>query len=279
MRIWQDKNKFFAVFDSISEMVRHCKNAPNGANFGNTRTSQRVDRAWTGTETYEEAEQLITEGWEEGFKKLSDNLKDRDVDEEIQNKRFMPRTDVEGYAPCVPHVIIGRPDTMFNAEMHPKKFKIVDIILNIGVSGGTNTDEIVERGIVAMNYISQLEMAGYRCNLHIARCGVDGGEQVFFLTKIKDSTEPFSIKRMAFPLIHPSMNRRFMFRVLESMNVGYQWTSGYGRTEDDHADELFKIYKKAFIFPSLNTISMRNNPVDYMKKVKEWNKKYASNSK
>lgn len=271
MKKWQDGNNFFVTFDNITEMVRYCKTAPNGKNFTSS-SSKDKDHSFTMTNNFEEAVSLITNGWEEGFVKLKENLKDRNVDEEIQNRRYTPKTDLEGFAPCVPHLLVGRPDTMCNAEMLPKKYKIIDIIINIGVSGGTDTDSIVKRGIVAINYVNQLEMAGYRCNIHIARCGVESPEKVFFLVKIKDSTETFSIKRMAFPLIHPSMNRRFMFRILESTDVSRDWNYGYGRTTDNHVEELFKLYKKTFVFPSLNTIGIYGTPVEYMTRVKEWNK-------
>jgi len=269
MKKWIEGRNFFCVFDSISDMTKYCKNTPNHPSFY-ARSSKENDYSFTHTKSFEEAEELISRGWEEGYKKLTDNLKDREVDEEIQNKRYVPKTDVEGFAPCVPHVIIGRPDTMVNAEFHPKKFKIVDIIVNIGVNGGTSTEDIINRGIVVLNYISQLESAGYRCNLYVARCGIESGESVFFLTKVKESSEPLSIKRLAFPLIHPSMNRRFMFRILETLPVCNEWCYGYGRTTDVNDKVLYKLYRKSFIFPSLNTISYCE-PITYIKKVKKWN--------
>lgn len=277
MKIWieeKGKKTFFVKFDNIVELVRYCKNTPNSSSMAAYNDSQHTNNeSWYGTATYQDAEKLITNGWEEGFKKLAENLRDRDVDEEIQNRRFTPRTDIVGFTPCVPHLLVGRPDTMHNAEMHPKKFKIVDIVSNCSASCGTSQAEINRRGIVIVNYINQLEMAGYRCNLHVAELAEKGNEQTLYITKIKDSTEPISIKRIAFPLIHSSMLRRFYFKVLETLPVDSGWGYGYGRPTDGHVDLLYKIHKKTFVFPSFNTINC-TEPIKYMKSVKEWNKKY-----
>lgn len=274
MKSTQKDGLFVVTFDNIVELVRYCKNTPNSDSMRNATSSHTINETeWYGTRTYEEAEFLITDGWQEGFVKLRDNLKDRDVDEEIQNRRFTPKTDYEGYAPCVPHLLVGRPDTMCNADMLPKKFKVVDIISNIAASCSTSQETIIRRGVIIVNYINQLEMAGYRCNLHIAELCREGSERTIYLTKIKDSTETLSIKRVSFPLIHPSMLRRFYFKVLETLPVNSSWTCGYGVPTDDHTDELFKMYKKTFVFPSINTVKL-SEPVSYMKAVKEWNKKY-----
>jgi len=278
MKSWVENNSkktFIVKFDNIVELVRYCKNTPNSSSMSGRNYSHWTgDSEWNGTSTYEEAERLITEGWQDGFKKLADNLRDRDVDEEIQNKRYTPKTDLVGFTPCVPHLLVGRPDTMHNAEMHPKKFKIVDIVSNVAASASTSKDEIIRRGIVVVNYINQLEMSGYRCNLHVAELAVEGGEQTVYLTKIKDSTETISIKRIAFPLIHPAMLRRFYFKVLETLPVDSDWRSGYGWPTDNHVDVLFRMHKKTFVFPSYNTISCGSDPIKYMKDVKEWNKKH-----
>lgn len=276
MKSWVEqsdsKKTFIVKFDNIVELVRYCKNTPNSSVMKSQNSSHNTGNAgWNGTSSYEEAERLITEGWQDGFKKLADNLRDRNVDEEIQNKRFTPKTDIVGFTPCVPHLLVGRPDTMHNAELHPKKFKIVDIVSNVSASASTSVDEIVKRGIVIVNYINQLEMAGYRCNLHVAELAKEDDEQTLYLTKIKDSTESISIKRIAFPLIHPAMLRRFYFKVLETLPVNSDWCYGYGRPTDDHVEVLFKMHKKTFVFPSYNTIKCGDNPIEYMKKVKEWN--------
>lgn len=279
MKSWVEKENgkktFIVKFDNISEMVRYCKNTPNSKKMTEQKLSHKTgDRSWYGTETYEEAEKLITDGWQEGYKKLAENLRDRDVDEEIQNRRYTPKTEIEGFAPCVPHYLLGRPDTMHNAFMNPKKFKVVDIISNVSASAGTSVEEINRRGIVIVNYINQLEMAGYRCNLHVCEMSTEGSEYTLYLTKVKDSTETISIKRIAFPLIHSGMLRRFYFKVLETLPVSSGWHYGYGRPTDATVQTLFKMHKKTFVFPSFNTISCGRDPIDYMKKVKDWNKFY-----
>lgn len=274
MKSTQKDGLFVVAFDNIAELVRYCKNTPNSRSMQRSTSSHKSgESSWYGTSNYEEAERLITDGWEEGFVKLRDNLKDRDVDEEIQNRRFTPKTDFEGYAPCVPHLLVGRPDTMCNADMLPKKYRVVDIISNVSASASTSREDIIKRGVIVVNYINQLEMSGYRCNLHIAELAEEGNERTIYLTKIKDSTETLSIKRISFPLIHPSMLRRFYFKVLETLPVDNSWNYGYGMPTDAHVDELFKLYKKTFVFPSINTVKL-SEPVTYMKAVKEWNKKH-----
>ena len=58
--------------------------------------------------------------------------------------------------------------------------------------------------------------------------------------KIKDYNETLDLQRLSFPIAHPSMFRRFGFRVTESVEglKSTNWPYGYGRSIETDQEQM-----------------------------------------
>jgi len=275
--MYKDKiNNFFLFeFNSVHECVQYCKTAKiNTKVFGNSPSSEREGNSFSGVESLEKAYEMATDGWDEGYKQVLNNLNTLKVNTNTKNHKFQERISVEGYTPCVPRAIIGHPETMFQGTMIPFKNKIVDVFVQNANSCSVASDTIIKVGIVACNYINEIEAKGYRTNLYSLESKEDGNEKSLYITKVKDSREQLSLKRIVFPLAHSAMLRRIYFRVLETSDVHSGWASGYGQPNDQIGkDYIAKKYPKAFMFPSQRSVTYNSTdtPMTYLEKVWVWN--------
>lgn len=270
-------NDYITICDSIDELVRYLKDAPlNHKVFGdNPSSSKTSNNSWSGTPSLNAALKLLTNGWEEGYKQLLEQLKFKDMAPTVINRKFIERTDVIGYSPCVPRAIQGLPDSMFWGQITPIKSKVIDIFVNVTCSASVDPEEIMRRGILVLNFINSVEKKGYRTNLYVMESAKDGVETTFHVVKIKKSTEPLSLKRIAFPIAHPSMLRRIWFRTLEShMDCSHGWAGGYGQIDDEIGKKYVKKhYPHAFIIPTINVFHVAENEDQnaWLEKVFKWN--------
>ena len=74
--------------------------------------------------------------------------------------------------------------------------------------------------------------------------------------RIKTDREPLNLKKLVFPLVHPSMLRRIYFKWAEVNDYDYDMTGSYGQNDDE--EEIKKtmknIYKEDFILWTYNNI-------------------------
>jgi hypothetical protein len=268
-------NLFIFEFNSINELVNYCQTAPiNTEVFGSRPSSITGSSSFTETESWEKALEMITNGWEEGYQKVLSKLNTVKVNTNTKNHKFQEQISVDGYAPCVPRAIIGHPETMFQSHTIPFKHKIVDVFVQNANSCSVGAETIIKVGIIACNYINEIESKGYRTNLYSMESKSSGAQNSIYITKVKDSREQLSLKRIVFPLAHASMLRRLYFRVLESSGVDKHWSDGYGQPNDKLGrDYVQRKFPKAFMFPSQRSITLNSSdtPMQYLEKVWDWN--------
>lgn len=272
MKRWIDKDTFYVIFDSITEMVSYCKNTSNSSTMYSKSSHNTTMREWFGTSTYEEADDLALHGWEDGYKKLKEALPDVHVNPTAQDRKHYERIRVEGFVPCVPRAIEGHPEAMFYCEKIPFKHKVLNLIIHVGATSGYGVDDFIQRATFVARLIDELEHKGYRINLYTAKSAYCNGQYYMFMVRIKASTEQLSLKRIAYPIGHPSMQRRHFFKVLETLEVDDGWNSGYGRTDDTKIKEYIKEHHDAALFiPSLNAMNIGTDYNNYMERVFKYN--------
>jgi len=268
-------NLFIFEFNSINEVVNYCKTAPiNEKVFSSRPSSISGTKSFTETDSFEQALDMATNGWEEGYKKVLATLDQVKVNTNTKNHKFQEMISVDGYAPCVPRAIIGHPETMFQSHTIPFKHKVVDVFIQNANSCSVGADTIIKVGMVACNYINEIEAKGYRTNLYSVESKTSGDQTSIYTTKVKDSREQLSLKRVVFPLAHASMLRRIYFRVLETSDVNKSWSDGYGQPNDKAGkDYIQSRYPKAFMFPSQRSVEFnyKDTPMTYLEKVWSWN--------
>lgn len=222
---------FYYNFDTLYQFIKHIKSAPvNREVFGNDLASQRTnDYDWYQTENFEEAVDLCLSGWSQDFDRFI-RLKKR-IDEKLLSSIIKPRQvlDVVGYTPSVPDYIMGNPFNMWNQTKRQIP-TFVTIYLNIAIFSMTSTNEIFNRGVIALSLIDALEERGYSVRFKVFACSSESDEMIFASFDLKGDGEKLNIKKTYFPLCHPSFFRRLVFALRERTSVTNQdWGLSYGR--------------------------------------------------
>lgn len=256
-------------YSCAAEVVRNCQEREcRHSDYDMTKRELDVD--FHGVETYDEALELLATGYQPTVDKLKSALKPNAAS---KGKRIAFENNVYGFAPIVPLALKGVPTCMVNATIKPIKSKVLDIYYDIAVMYNVSTDTIIKSGQKVLSAILDLERQGYRINLYAFQGYTDGAKDDFDIlcVKVKSSDKPLDLKRVSFPLTHPSF-----FRV-----IGFDWQGrapftkyrGRGRgqaftqvIDDKEADALVKemVGNNAFYF-SGNTIRTENE--DYIKEV------------
>ena len=167
---------------------------------------------WCGVKNYEEALQLLEEGYQPIVEKLKAEIK---ANVQGNAKRVSFRNDIVGYAPVVPLAIMGVPNAMINSHMTTIKTKVIDVYYDGTFRCGVSSDDILKTGAKLLSVIISLEQQGYRFNLYQAQGYADGEDCDMLVVKIKDAAQPLDLKRVSFPMTHTAF-----FRV-----IGFDWYS------------------------------------------------------
>ena len=246
-----NKDKIYInVFNNISELSKYVTTMKRKE--GRSNCSEERNYSFTGTHNFEEAVNLLKYGDEELFKKINSSNKKIDVNKLIGNiiKKNKEKQDIVGYQANVPKYLLGIPTNMINQEPKKTSQKILNIFLNIRVDSSTTSEQIIEIGTQYLIIIDLLEKAGYRCNLY-SGCANQGNynNYCYLLTRIKTDREPLNIKKIAFTIANPSMQRRIKFKWQEVNDCNYDFTDGYGHNDDKkHTKEVLeKELKEKFI--------------------------------
>lgn len=233
IRVKKKEELCMNVFSNISEFYNFLKKTPRRS--GADKGSEERGSSWSGTRTLKEAYDLLLTGDEELYKTFQES-KDIKIDKMLGNainrKRF--KNDIVGFQPNVPNYLLGIPTNMINDVPMKLSQKVINIVLCMSVSAGVSATTIQDIGIKYAQVIDLLEKGGYRCNLYIAHAGMYNGEKNICLIRIKTDKEPFNLKKCVFPMAHPAMFRRIIFRWIECCDVDKELTNcGYGRPLED----------------------------------------------
>jgi hypothetical protein len=225
---------------------------------------------FTKTNSFEEASELFKNGWEDMAKQLTQKLK---VEESKSQPIMKPRSklDVCGYQAIVPLYLQGVPCSMMNKKLTPVKQKVITINKSINYRGSVSTEEIVNQSVKAMQIVKKLEAQQYRVNLNII-LGTECEDKKFVVKiRIKSANEKMNVSKLAFPLVHPSMLRRLLFRFIEVYpNITKDFVFGYGAPIESY--ELKKCMNDgeylipAFLTKNINSINNLEDISEYKAK-------------
>lgn len=231
-------------FSNISEFYNFCKKTPRRE--GADDASEHNGRGFTGTDSLQQAYELLVNGDEELYKEILKKKSKIDITKILGNKigRNRPYNDIVGFQADVPTFLKGVPTNMINQKPLKISQKILNIFLDGAVSAGVSSSKIKEAGIIYATVIDILEKRGYRCNLYVIDGSTHRDWKYFSVVRVKTDREPFNLKKLAFPIAHPSYFRRVGFKWIESCNLDVEPTqSGYGRPIDEDVN-IKKILEK-----------------------------------
>lgn len=203
-------------FDSIASFVSYINSTPTNRVFGerpleSRRTGTQV-KTWAMTESFDEAIDLMANGWSTKVGEIASKLEFRTKPvAKVQRNTI----SVAGFQPIVPLYIAGVPTNMVNKQLVAIKQKVVDVVKLVNYDASTSAGTMVGESVKALQVVTKLESLGYRCNLFVALGTRAGGKSIVAKIKVKSANERLSISKLCFPMAHPSMLRRLLLRFIE----------------------------------------------------------------
>lgn len=238
------------AFNNYSEFVNYILNTPYNNVFEyHRKSSTEGTYTFTGTESFEEALNLLKTGWTSVAKEIEKKLKAkiRSISHERTRKSYY---DVVGGQASVPRYLQGIPTNMVNQKIVAKKQKVINVYKNVTYAAFVKTETIKEESVKALEIVRAIEATGSRVNLFIIM-GAKSPQGISFSIKIKSANERLNISKVAFPMVHPSMLRRLYFRMIEVFPgiTDSDFRNGYGLPAGDELKEL--IPEGAIFLPNI----------------------------
>lgn len=219
-------------FDSIDNFMKVIESRPRNNIMANQNASRDGSKSFTGTKSYAEAVELLANGYEKPLEKIKTAVA-QDMKITKGRPRRTPRNAVVGFVPNVPNYLLGIPEQMITIAQTTEKTKAISIAYFIGNNCETSAEDLEDAGVKVLNVVNRLELSGVRVNLEIViQCtwAIRANEYQIASVKVKDYKDQLDIKKICFPIAHPSMFRRLGFAWLErSADMqSSEFVGGYG---------------------------------------------------
>lgn len=198
-------------YNSAMDVANDCETRKiTNHNFKNVKYEDDWD--WIGVKNYEEAIDLLKNGYVDKVEKMQKEINKSIVG---QSKRITFHNDIVGYAPIVPLAILGVPNSMINSKMKSIKAKVIEICYDISCSANVDSDDIIRVGLAFLKIIANMEMRGYRIKLTAVQGYSTNSVLNLLRINLKSANQPLDLKRISFPTMHTGF-----FRV-----IGFDWYS------------------------------------------------------
>ena len=237
-------------FTSVNEFESYITNSPLNEVFRwEELSSVKGTQSFTQTKSYEEATDLFKNGWDSMAQNITHQLnvkKNQTLDTHVQKVMF----DVVGFQASVPRYLQGIPTNMVNKKLVPIKQKVITLNKDISYNAMASTQDIIDASIQTLQLIKKIEAQGIRVNLNLIFGSEAGKNTEVVKIRLKSANERLNISKLAFPLVHPSMLRRLIFRYIEvapTVTKGFRW--GYGHPLD--GSQLKAYCKDEYVLPRL----------------------------
>ena len=216
---------FLEKFESISEFQRAINTREVHEFYKDILSSENATKTFTGTESYEEAENLLLHGDKSIAAKLVE-FNGKRMNEAKKNTIY---NSPVGFVPNIPNYLSGRPDNMFAVKTQTyKSCKVLNVCVNSAVSCDVTTKDIIAFNQKLLNVVYTLEKRGYRLNLYVgvvAEFSKSKNIGACFI-KVKDSGKLLNVTNVAYPLCNASFLRRHFFKWVETN--GKTFARSYG---------------------------------------------------
>lgn len=217
-------------YDSIGDFMAAINAAAPNKFFQSNydQQSKSLNGSWSGTRSWEEAVTLFTQGWSPAAERINRKLHLSAARPEPTQKP-RPTYDVVGAAASVPRYLQGIPTNMVRMKNTAGPIRIVTITKDISYNAGFKNEKILEEGVKVMRIIKALEEQNIKCKLNVYMGSCVNNEILACKVCIKRPEERINILKIAFPMAHTSMLRRFIFRWIETNpNMTNSFVTHYG---------------------------------------------------
>lgn len=268
-------------FTSLHQLINVLDSRHNNEVMEDENSSQtKGDKSWYGSSSYEEARDLLANGYTSILPKVMEKMKsmEKKLETEFQKApKIYPQNKIEGFIPNVPNALLGLPNSMINIERIPQKQKTLDIVYEMGANCGQDPQLFIDAGIVLLTAIKILETKRISVKLVLGfMAGVASRQGDFPTVDLKDYGQRLDLQKLCFPLAHPSMFRRIGFKWLETNpNItDSEFACGYGRSPADDDDEWKEFIKKLNFSETTKVVraqDIRNLDFDVMRLIDSFN--------
>ena len=220
----------FNKFNSVEEFSNWLQVTPQTAKGSELNESVTNSFKFTGTTSFEEAQELLKYGDKVNADKINATIRKIKAQGNGNETRNSLYNSPCGFLPIVPKVLAGDPENMLAIKKQRyNSTKVINIAYNVAVDCTRTTEDLIETAAKVANVIASLEKSGYRVNLYAYACGRDLRFNYYFLlVKIKDSGKYLDTLRIAYPLVNPSFYRRHVFGYMERLK-GFNLNRTYGK--------------------------------------------------
>ncbi len=231
-----DRKVFKYTFPSITSLVQYLKDTPiNMKVFGGYICSEiDTEPEFRGEPLKDTLEHLIY-GYNQDYKHYREISKVSDI-KFNQGIGEIPPRSIKSYVGSrvdIPAYVYGSPRNMRRVVRVGQK-KIINFYFQLSYPAGTKENEIINRGIIAMQLIKALENVGYSINLigfELDTESLRDDKEIFYVTiNLKDVDLTLNESKCIGPFMRKEFLRRIMFRLLETADVSDYWSVSYGST-------------------------------------------------
>ena len=223
----------FNKFNSVEEFSNWLQVTPQtaaGKKFDYSNEISKSNTEFTGTKSFEEAQELLKYGDKVNADKIAATIRKIKANGKGNATRNSLYNSPCGFMPIVPKVLAGDPQNMLAIRKERyNSTKVLNIAYNVAVDCTRTTEDLIKTAAKVANVIASLEKNGYRVNLYAYSCGRDLKYNYYsLLVKIKDSGKYLDTLRIAYPLVNPSFYRRYIFGYMERLK-GFNLNRTYGK--------------------------------------------------
>lgn len=233
--------EIFKRYESLKTFNEYLNNGKTQPAF--SEHSRTNGERFTGTTSYEEAEQKMMRGDSDLQKKIEDaGVSQSRINVQKQVQRRQSYSSVVGAIPNVPAYISGAPNSMIAQRMIKTKKKVLNIGYSMTVLADVDKNDIIKASAKVVSAILNIEASGVRVNLYTLFCAKKQSHTIGLSLKVKDASRKIDTLRMSYPMAHSSFLRRQCFRWEEvTENIPDCYAGSYGHVpESKEQAEFFK---------------------------------------
>ena len=249
-------------FSSLTDLYNYLKNKPKiNRKVFNELASEDEDTEFYG-EPLNKSIEYILGGYKKGlnnFLEISNTL--RAATKDTTDNRKMER-GFYGGIPLSPLVAAGVPDCMLRYERVSKE-TLRNIYFSLTYHCGTTQEEIINRGLIILYIIDCFERRGEIVNFRASEFSICDDEIINIEIVMKKPGDMFlDVEKCYYPIAAREFLRRILFRVLETMPVKNDWSSGYGQPlSSDQIRNIFNVPTSDIIVPQPSELNIYGNNI------------------
>lgn len=226
-------NNVYKRFESVGEFSAYLAKGTTKPEFEGYNSATEISNYrtnFTGTESFEQADNLLLYGDRDLAEKLERaGVRQMRLKLQRQKPKRVIRASVVGFAPHVPNFIAGIPTAMLDVKEKRAPQKVVTIYYNCSVRWKIDSEDIIKATANLMAAAMQIEANGTRVNMYVNCICEAEGQYLCATVKVKEAGQHFDTLKMTYPLVHTSMHRRHMFRLMEVQpGLSSRFARGYG---------------------------------------------------